>query len=137
MKNMLNNVQHETDGRDVEIVWISYKENIRDIGIFNKRISLTFENTYDEFEKLDLLFEVLEKKEYLTMEENESYKEVRIQINNLKNKFLKADYDREQKRLIEEKCQKDYDYLEGYFDMILQVDYKNIIGLKGTIEDLI
>lgn len=130
MKNILSNVQNKKDDRDIGVVWKSFENNLEKIHEFNERIYGIFQNTYDEFNKLDNLFKILEEKEFLKAEESESYKNVCIQIDVLKKQFLEADNNRDNKILIEKEFKRNFDYLQLYFQEILKIDIKNIIGVK-------
>ena len=137
MKNILNGIENDKDNRDILAVWKHFENSWEQVDRFNERIYGIFQKTHNEFSKLDSLFKILEEKEYLTVEENESYKDVRTQINILKRKFIEADDHRYEKILIEKDCQKDFAYLNSHLENFVKMDIKQLIGLEGTDKDLL
>jgi hypothetical protein len=139
MKNIIKNVRHgdDDDDRDVGVVWNNLKTNLEKITNMNHELHADFYEIFEAFKILDELMKRLEEKEFLLENESDAYKNLKDQIQMIKEGLFEVDENRNFKFKIEDNFLKDIKYLNSYFEQMLNVDLRGIIGLTGNDKDLI
>jgi hypothetical protein len=129
MKNIINSIKHKDDDRDIKEVWTSFINHLKEIRRLNEKFDVLFSEKCEEVKILDKLLIKLEEDEGITSQNSEAYKNVKFQIQLLRENYHEMESNRNLKIKIEGQYEKDVAFLSSYFEKINKIDMRYLLHL--------